>query len=285
MAKGPGGEFEAEIQRSFPKAARSGRAVDVYKLPDPATRRFNCRCGGSMVTRCARCRRPDQNPARFSPKNPYDFRVTAVARLHASNDSDICLVDDPRGQARPVIEFAVECKRTQATIAKSSSMLHSRLPFKAVKDHQVAGLTKARVSGAAAGILWLAELPDRSAARCFWIPIESFVGYRDRCEGLQKRVASIALADFDAPPLDFMAPTVEAVEVEQDFGRGTSNRYWKLRELMIFHGADIEPTPERKPAKPRSKKTKSPSPADGPQTRLGRLLTSALEREKGKGAA
>jgi len=212
MAKGPGGIFQEEVGRSLPPLASPVRSATVwgYKFPDPATW-----FGGDNEA-------PGSN-TRFSPKYPFDFLVTAPAAG--------CFCPSAPLGISPQIVFALECKRTQGRIAAKTGDLAARLAFDQVKDHQVAGLLKAAAAGNVAGVLWLVELPDGSEAECHFLRIGLWEAYK-------------ASAKMRSMPLSYARHV--AVRVHQDVGRGSRLRYWRMRELMIHYGADVEPTPKRK---------------------------------------
>lgn len=158
--KGAGGAFESAIQRSFPK--------DLYvrKLADPPARSPRCRrCQGTMETKCGRCHQHDNNSARFTSKNPFDFEVSKPLQVGSFN-------------------LAIECKSTD----KPS------LPANYVKDHQVKGLKEAVTGGWAAGLL----IEYRANARrreteVWWVPITGWVEHFEQ-PGAKKSLNSEIVA-------------------------------------------------------------------------------------------
>lgn len=208
--KGPGGNFEAEIHRSFPKKTTAGRPVNIWKIPDPATWFGKGKDGEG------------RDGQRFSPKNPYDFRVFARARSSQSWGR----------WPFPVIDFALECKRTAATISKKTGLLHSRLAFSAVEDHQVKELEAASDAGAVAGILWLSEMTGPPDMHKVWfIPIATFLDYRE-----SSREKSIPLLLM---PVGVALGKIPPTQIYEDVARGTSNRYWEMSKFMAKFGADV----------------------------------------------
>ncbi|MCP3961328.1 MAG: hypothetical protein GY719_26065 [bacterium] len=215
--KGPGGVFEAEIQRSIPTVSRGGRRISIEKRHDPPTRGTGgrCRrCKGQLVTICSTCRQAPKGAARFTAKQPYDFEVIApwdpgyramgVKQEHA-----------------PVIVFALECKRTATP----------SLPFSALADHQRKGLDRVAATGGVAGVLWLMELPPprrgpqiEEAGVAWFIPWAEFVGYEEAAERKSFPAAALVTA---------------AIPVRVDPERGRTRRYWKMRDLLRRFGADV----------------------------------------------
>lgn len=248
----PGAEFQDEIRRSIPKKAGS-REIWTHKPPDVPMFGLRCRkCQkGFLKRRCDVCRAEDNFDPRFTPKHPFDLVVSIPCKG----------TGDMRGSVVPQIVFAFELKRTQGKIpARGPAELHGLLGFKDVKDHQVSGLKKVAAAGNVAGVLWLVELVDEGAvatlrhmkgkayvppysqiatidAACHFIPIDRWEVYKANAKG-----ASMPLK----------AARLHGLEVEQDADRPRAKkRYWKMPELFIHYGADVEPTPERKKKRPR----------------------------------
>ena len=214
--------FENEIKRSLPKKTSPGRPIYIRKIPSPATWRQDH--GGGDERK------------KFSTKRPYDFLV--VARWRFPPVADII----------PTISFAFECKHTFGKIAKAPSSragkLHATLPFSRVGSHQVKGLSEADAGGVVAGIIWLVELnPDSEdfhglaegsevRDQCWFIPIETWKGYTAMMGAMRKSLGFDEITKLGA------SLTAPAIEIHEDVGRGTANRYWKMGEFMRRLGAD-----------------------------------------------
>jgi len=219
--------FEDEIKRSLPRKTGGGGPIYTWKIPSPATRR----------------EKHGDTGMEFSPKMPFDFLVVAQAEKPTNSHPGY------RGDVPvPVIAFALECKHTFGKIAKApksrAGRLHATLPFSRVGKHQVKGLSEAGAGGVVAGIIWLVELnPDSEdfhglaegsevRDQCWFIPIETWKGYTAMMGAMRKSLGFDEITKLGA------SLTAPAIEIHEDVGRGTANRYWKMGEFMRRLGAD-----------------------------------------------
>lgn len=206
--KGAGCTFERQVLASLPKWDR----LWARKVPDPPTRPFRCRCGGSVAPKCDRCGSAQGHPATFTRPNPWDIEIRwfTMRRFH-----------DPISKFEIVTQrwnLLIECKSTAGAV----------LPFSSVKEHQRGALANAAQAGSLAGVLWECRYSVRT---CVYIPISTWILLEDT---IGRKSLPIAKA------------LVEGVRVEIDPGRGRTHTYYRLDNLLrSLAGENVEREPKQ----------------------------------------